>query len=101
MSAAWDYTKWIDQQATTVEAAMREFGRRGMMNVAVYVIPSSVGVAGRLVVADATPVDATDVVRFGQIHGSNVMRVPYPHLRHLLWHHCRSFSIIPIEGSAE
>ena len=95
---AWSYDRWIDAQATAVEAAMREFGRRGRSSdVAVYVVKARGPVEGRLVCAVDQPEPLAPVVRF-PAQGSPVMAVPYSHLRSLLWSACRSESIVPVEG---
>ena len=94
---AWNYEKWIEAQAGAIEAGMREFGRRGISDAAVWCIPSAPGAPGRLVLADECPahLGAVDVVRIGP-HGSRVMACPYSHLRSLLWSACRSLPVLPL-----
>jgi hypothetical protein len=86
------YSTWIEEQSKSIETAMRGLGRKGVFTAAVYVIPSNRNIPGKLVTATEKPEGATDVVRF-PAQGSNIMAVPYGHLRSLLWTACRSLSI--------
>ena len=88
------YTSWIDEQTAAVESGMRDLGRKGAFTAAVYVVRSQGAMPGRLVVSQEQVAGACDVLRF-PAQGSNVMAVPYSHLRSLLWNACRSMPILP------
>lgn len=90
------YSQWIERQADTIEAGMRDAGRKGVFTMAVWCVPARGPIEGKLILADALPDGATEVVRIGP-HGSNVMSCPYSHLRSLLWNACRSLPILPVD----
>jgi hypothetical protein len=106
---AWrdfSYDAWVTEQATRIKAQIRRHGRALTdygPNAALWVLPSAGPLPGQLILADTAPSEtygpfrhmkAPMPIRF-PAQGTNVMRVPYPHLRSLLWEACRSAPICP------
>jgi len=92
----FDYTTWITEQATKVEDALRERGRKGMPAGSAYLFRSNGAQQGFIVVAEEQPQGCHSVLRLGP-HGTRLSTVPYSHIRSLLWNACRREPIIPTE----
>lgn len=96
----FNYTVWVAEQASKIEAAIRENGRAGRFDIAAWVVPSSKvepGKPGYLHVGTEAPFFGADIVRLGP-HGSSLSRCPYPHIQSLLWNAAKSYPILPVQA---
>lgn len=96
MQTAFDYEKWVDEQAKIIGEFVNRLTERGIFDGKVYVFPACGGNPGYLSVLLEQPEDAVDVVWFPGI-GTKVAGVPRTELRQKLWQGCRNQPIIPTE----
>jgi len=91
---SWDYNDWCKRQADAIEATMRVYAARGCgSDAAFWLIPCTETSEGRLVLAEAKPDGATDVVRLAPHQSWRSM--PYSHVYHCVYGACRRVPIIP------
>lgn len=88
-----EYNAWVLLRAQQVERDMRALARQGHYDLAVWLVPGPWPVWGRLVVGTSAPPGASDILRLGP-HGTNLLRCPYPDIKHHLWNACRSLPVL-------
>jgi hypothetical protein len=98
MTNKFSFDAWVTEQATKIEAAVREVGLAGRFGVAAWVVPSSKalpGEPGYIHVGFDAPFFGADIVRLGP-HGTSLARCPVNDIRHHLYNAARSYPVLPI-----
>lgn len=86
----FNYDDWIATETETIASTCNRLAMGGVFSAKVYFVPGS-----RSLVASHKPVpfETLKLANWGE----NVMAVPRPALRSVLWHACRNLPIIPVE----